>query len=462
MVYKLQTVFSKNKKLLMKKFLTILILVASILFLSAEGYSQTYKIGCIDDYYPYISTSNNGKLEGIIIDWWNLWSEKTGVEIEFVASDIQSCLEKTKTGEIDIISGIFYSDERAEYIDFTDPLMRMRTVIYLKDSIKIDSIQDFSGTLNVVENTLASFYIQDNYQDLKLNTFKSYASLIKAVYLQDIDGFSYDIPNPIDDTKTPRDPEGYYLFETLFNENLRSAVKKGNRDLANLIISGASKISDEELVEIGNKWINFEQDRSQMWWSVAIGLVLLIIIVVLLAQSFKIKNKKSRLAGAETKSNWHDIIRKGENDLIEFKSSYRWDYQQEKVNKALEVVIVKTISAFLNTEGGMLFIGVDDKGKILGLDFDYQTMSKRNSDGLLLTITNLINQYLGKSTHKFITFNIISIDEKDVCVVNIEKSDKPIFLSKHDKEEFYIRASASSQPLGVRESYKYINSHWTK
>jgi len=89
-------------------------------------------------------------------------------------------------------------------------------------------------------------------------------------------------------------------------------------------------------------------------------------------------------------------------------------------------------------------------------------MSKKNSDGLLLALTNLINQYLGKSTHKFMTINIISIDEKDICIVNIEKSDKPIFLSKNEKEEFYIRASASSQPLGLRESYKYINSHWKK
>ncbi len=433
-------------------------LTVFILFFSLTSFSQTYKIGCVEDYYPYISTNNNGEFEGIIIDWWNLWSEKTGVAIEFVPLDIQSCLDKAKTGEIDIIAGMFYSDERAEYIDFSEPLMRMRTVIYLNKKVKIDSIQNFKGTLNLVENTLADSYLQKNHQDLKLNAFKSYSALIKAIYLKNIDGFVYDIPNPTGNFKTPSAPDGYYLLETLFTEKLRPAVKKGNSQLGKLIISGANKISDEELIVLVQKWDFFKKDNTQLWWFLSFGAGLLIIIVILLRNS--IKRKTIAIPNLDSKTNWQVIIDKGENDLIEFKSSLWWDYRQEKINKVLELVIVKTISAFLNTIGGMLFIGLDDEGNILGLDNDYQRMSKNNRDGFLLTLTNLINRHLGKNTHKFITINIISINDKDVCIINVEKSDKPIFLGKNEKEEFYIRASASSQPLGIQESYKYIKSHW--
>jgi len=444
----------------MNKNLIKLNLTISILFFSLTSFSQTYKIGCIDDYYPYITTDNNGELEGIIIDWWNLWSEKTGVDIEFVPLDIQGCIDKAKTGEIDAISGMFYSDERAEHIDFSEPLMRMRTVVYINENVKIDSIQNFKGTLNVVENTLAHSYTEKKYPDLRHNTFKSYSSLIKAIYLKRIDGFVYDIPNPTGDFKIPSAPDGYYLLETLFAKKLRPAVKKGNSPFGNLILSGASKISDEELIEIVEKWKVFEKDKAQLWWFLSFGAGLLIIIAILIFHSIKIRRQTKHLTNLNSKTNWQVIIDKGENDLIEFKSSLRWDYKQEKVNKVLELVIVKTISAFLNTLGGMIFIGVDDEGNTLGLDRDYQSMSKKNRDGLLLTLTNLINQNLGKSTHKFITINIISINGKDVCIITIEKSDKPIFLGKNEKENFYIRASASSQPLGMKESYKYIKSHW--
>ena len=106
--------------------------------------------------------------------------------------------------------------------------------------------------------------------------------------------------------------------------------------------------------------------------------------------------------------------------------------------------------------------GVDDDGNALGLDNDYSCLSKKNRDGFLLTLTNLINQKLGKNIHKYITINIISLNEKDVCIVSVEKSNGPVFCGQSENEKFYIRASASSQPLAIQESYKYISSHWEK
>ena len=110
----------------------------------------------------------------------------------------------------------------------------------------------------------------------------------------------------------------------------------------------------------------------------------------------------------------------------------------------------------------MLFIGVDDDGNILGIENDYQTMSKKNSDGFMLALTNVINQQIGKIHHQAISINIISINNKDVCIVSMEKSKTPVFLGKNDNEEFYIRASASSQPMSMSEAYKYISTHWTE
>ncbi len=445
-----------------KKFLFVAIIFLYFTLLTSNLYSKTYRIGCTEDYYPYISVNEDGKPEGIIIDWWNLWSSKTGVEIEFLMMDIQSCIEKTKSGEIDAIAGLFYNKERSEYLDFSEYIMRMRTVIFLKNKIKPDSIKDIKKSIGLVENDMSQVFLHENYPEIKILPFKSNSLLINAIYQLNIDGFTYDIPNPIGNYKPPASPKGYYIFETLYVEKLRIAVKKGNSELLSLIISGSAKINDEELIEIANKWKILEKDRTTLWLGLGIGFLLILIIVFLLIKSNKNKGAKKLLAKFESKTDWQVVVNKGENDLIEFKSSLRWDYRRGKMNKMLENVIVKTLAAFLNTEGGMLFIGIDDDGNALGLDNDYSCLTKKNRDGFLLTLTNLINEKLGKNLHEYITINIISINDKDVCIVIIEKSDRPVFFGKNENEKFYIRASASSQPLAIQESYKYIRSHWDK
>jgi len=158
---------------------------------------------------------------------------------------------------------------------------------------------------------------------------------------------------------------------------------------------------------------------------------------------------------------WKEIIAKGENNFVEFKSSLRWDYKENQVNKNLEYVIAKTISGFLNSEGGTLIIGADDDGVILGLDKDYSTLGKKqNRDGFLLTLVQVVNNYLGKEFNQYISVKIENVDGKDVCIVEISDSGSPVFINYHGSDQFFIRASASTQPMSMKEANEYINLHW--
>ena len=158
--------------------------------------------------------------------------------------------------------------------------------------------------------------------------------------------------------------------------------------------------------------------------------------------------------------NYEEIIKGGENDYVEFKSSLRWDYEQGNVNKLMEHIIAKTISAFMNSEGGKLLIGVSDNGEILGIEKDCATLKNKNKDGFLLQLTQVINQCLGKEFNQYASIKIIPIEDKEICVVDVMNSAMPVFLKNLDKEEFYIRASASSQPMSIREANEYIKTHW--
>ena len=54
------------------------------------------------------------------------------------------------------------------------------------------------------------------------------------------------------------------------------------------------------------------------------------------------------------------------------------------------------------------------------------------------------------------------MENKEICAVFVEKSDRPVFMRLGNKEEFYIRASNSSQPLSVKEAIEYVQMHFTR
>lgn len=161
-----------------------------------------------------------------------------------------------------------------------------------------------------------------------------------------------------------------------------------------------------------------------------------------------------------------EMIAEGEGDELEFKSSLRWDFKEQSPNKKLEEVILKTIAAFANGQGGTLLIGVDDDGKILGLEGDYHALGGANRDKFELHLRNLLNGNLGMA---FVTSKIKvsfpSIGESEICQVDIQPSTKPLVISVKDKngqsqEKFYVRSGNSSQELSLNEMQAYLSERF--
>ena len=155
-----------------------------------------------------------------------------------------------------------------------------------------------------------------------------------------------------------------------------------------------------------------------------------------------------------------NLILSGENEKFEMKSTLRFDIRESNINKKLEYVVVKTISAFLNTDGGTLIIGVDDGGNILGLEKDLKTLSKQDIDGFELHFRQVIKKYLGEFFEKYIKITFPKIEDKEICVVKILKSGKPIFIKHEGNEQFFVRNGNASIPKSRQEQSEYEKLHW--
>lgn len=162
-----------------------------------------------------------------------------------------------------------------------------------------------------------------------------------------------------------------------------------------------------------------------------------------------------------------ELVNLGENDHLEFKSSFRYDYQLNVVNKELEGVIAKSIAAFSNASGGTLLIGVDDDGNVLGLEKDINTLKRKDLDFFENTLRTFLNKTFSVS---FVTQNLEIkfpvIAQKAICRINIIRSNEPVFIEiakKNTKSErFYLRSGNTSQEItSLREINDYIKDRFS-
>lgn len=155
----------------------------------------------------------------------------------------------------------------------------------------------------------------------------------------------------------------------------------------------------------------------------------------------------------------------GESEDLEFKSTLRWCLKEERIDKKLEGVIMKSIAAFNNGEGGILLIGVNDEGGILGLEHDYSVLGE-SKDDFELHLRELIKKNFGEN---FATNNIKvefpEIEDKEICQIQIKKGLEPTYLEVADKngvksKKFYVRSGNSSIEMPIDEATKHIHSRF--
>ena len=153
------------------------------------------------------------------------------------------------------------------------------------------------------------------------------------------------------------------------------------------------------------------------------------------------------------------LIAAGESFALEFKSSLRFNIKAMKNDPAIEHAALKTLCAFLNSDGGTLLIGVDDAGAVLGIEHD----GFPNDDKFSLHFWNLVKAAMGQEIAQLIHMTLEKLDSKTVCIARCERSPKAIFLHQKDfDEEFYIRVGPSSARLSIQEALKYVRQRFDR
>jgi len=172
-----------------------------------------------------------------------------------------------------------------------------------------------------------------------------------------------------------------------------------------------------------------------------------------------IKSNPKLATKADLEEEILELIKNEENEKLEFKSTLRLNLHTNEIDRKIEYATLKTITAFLNSNGGTILIGVSDSGEILGIEKD----RFENNDKLKLHLTNIIKEKIGNKFLHLIDYETMKKKEKIILIIKCKKSNQPVFFRPtKDEEEFYIRVGPSRIQIKGSELIEYIKRRFAK
>lgn len=150
------------------------------------------------------------------------------------------------------------------------------------------------------------------------------------------------------------------------------------------------------------------------------------------------------------------LIGQGEGTKIEFKSTLRRNLHTGQNDARMENACLKTIAAFVNSKGGYLIVGVDDKGNALGIGADEFV----SEDKMQLHLINLLKTSIGPVCLHYVEPRFEDYKGARVLVVECQPGRSPAYLRDGNKEHFYVRTGCCTTELDMSETQRFISERF--
>ena len=160
-----------------------------------------------------------------------------------------------------------------------------------------------------------------------------------------------------------------------------------------------------------------------------------------------------------------------ENQTLELKTSIAFPPGEGKAIIGKQLYnILKELTAFMNTKGGTMYIGVHDKSKkVVGIDGDYKFLNddeeddfngtyKEDKDGYELKIRNTIDRLCPSLANSLMDIKFETLEKQTYCKIDVQPARRPIFLSG---TQLYIRQGNRLKLLRGDEITFFITERMT-
>lgn len=214
---------------------------------------------------PFTMFLSNGQATGLYVEFWELWSQHSGIPVRFVDYGFKNVRENLSNGRIDLHSGLFKNLDRKSWAEFSLPFHRVDTGLYFLASSKnmpnLKSLNESGQQLLAVQrNSYQETFINLNYPDIPLLLYDEVSEVFEQFLTGDLIAIFEEQPF-MDAQIAGKGLRGLFKLghaKVLANE-IHGVVSKGNLELLNKVNQGISNIPVAEIIALEDKWLSSKE-----------------------------------------------------------------------------------------------------------------------------------------------------------------------------------------------------------
>lgn len=226
--------------------------------------------------FSFVSSTPSIRPKGLAVDYLELVARKIGAQQTYLeAKPLATILKDIKSGKEGIVLVLSETDERDEYLYFSEPFITLPAVIVTRKDYKRDgknelTLADFNAKQVAVASGYAvENYIKDNYQRIILEPVTDDEVGLQKLLLGEVDAAVMDLASL--SYYTSHDMLSYVTVagQTGFEYALSFAVPKTMPDLQAILNAGLKEITPSERSIIKDRWITFPtaQPKQEGHWA---------------------------------------------------------------------------------------------------------------------------------------------------------------------------------------------------
>ena len=240
------------------------------------------------DYAPFVSETPEGRIQGLSIDVLEALTPLLDIKLTVLpAQPLNRILEAAQRGEVDLVSSLRPTPERAAYLSFTAPYIQVPAVLVVRQSVSPARLKDLNGQrVAVGQGYAVEPFVRQNFRRIDWQAVPDDLVGLRGLVGGKYQGVVADIASVSHAIRTHQ-ITGVQVVEAIgFEYPLSFAYRKDLPALGAQLDGALQRLDSQALQKIMDRWIDadalrFEDPKRVMlrWASLAVGVLALALLV---------------------------------------------------------------------------------------------------------------------------------------------------------------------------------------